>query len=91
MLKKLDDYKYKDGPMGPIKPRKLLDIGEVSGFLSTPRSKLVSLWKRDSLVEWRAGLNVTPPVYKTIDAIQGNTKNIIRHGGNATRVKRRRK
>ena len=77
--------------MGSSKPRQLLDIDEMSGFLSNPTSKLVSRWKGDSLVERSAGLNATPPVYKTGGAIQGNAKHVIHQGKSALRVKRRRK
>ena len=49
LLKKLGDYKYKSGPMGPSMASQILNKKEAGGILAVPRSKLLALWNRDNV------------------------------------------
>ena len=41
----------------------ILDKQEVATILKRPRSKLVSMWKRDSPMSWASSLNAPPKLY----------------------------
>ena len=77
--------------MGSSKPMEILDKQEIATILKRPRSKLGSMWKRDSLMSWASSLNEPPKLYKPSEGTIARAAKVALPGEECDQCKTRRR